>query len=405
MVRFRWVVCQLEMLRRCPTLADLRTALETLPKTLDETYERILLKIDENYTAHVQKILQYLAFAIRPPTLEEMVEILAIKMSNGELHIDPNNRISDARDILSMCSSLVTTSDYLRNSDGDGYKGTEQTIRLAHFSVKEYLLSDRIKRSEASSFALDSISSNLYIAKLYLAYLLSSFLSPSNYDSITGTVTSNQSNPMFRSAIFSWAKHIEMVGDDCDSEAISLIRKLFDSRHEPMGGNYAVWLSAHFDNAIFPAYGMETALKTPPLYYAASYSMTPIVRLLISITPKKDIDLKGGRVMATPLHVACYRGKTEVVKVLLEAGADPNSTNCIGESCLYWASRRRDYLEGRQVRDLLLRHGAVNRRTKGEGLQSWAEVHETITPAEMLDNQHYTKEYYRLAKTDLSGDD
>ena len=45
---FRWVECQLDALRRCRTSEGLLKALNSLPKTLDETYERILQGIDEN---------------------------------------------------------------------------------------------------------------------------------------------------------------------------------------------------------------------------------------------------------------------------------------------------------------------------------------------------------------------
>ena len=45
--RFRWVVCQLDELRKCARLSERRKALKALPKTLDETYEQILVNIDE----------------------------------------------------------------------------------------------------------------------------------------------------------------------------------------------------------------------------------------------------------------------------------------------------------------------------------------------------------------------
>jgi hypothetical protein len=50
--RFRWVVCQLDMLRGCcpPSLRD---ALNELPETLDETYKRILLGIDKKKQEYV----------------------------------------------------------------------------------------------------------------------------------------------------------------------------------------------------------------------------------------------------------------------------------------------------------------------------------------------------------------
>ena len=44
--RFRWVVCQVDRLRRALP-PSIRKVLNDLPKTLDETYSRTLLGIDE----------------------------------------------------------------------------------------------------------------------------------------------------------------------------------------------------------------------------------------------------------------------------------------------------------------------------------------------------------------------
>ena len=44
LVRFRWVFCQLDTLRRCMA-SSIRKALNELPTTLDDTYERALQEI------------------------------------------------------------------------------------------------------------------------------------------------------------------------------------------------------------------------------------------------------------------------------------------------------------------------------------------------------------------------
>src|SRR6202020_635271 len=107
--RFRWVVCQLEELRKCAKLSELRKALKALPKTLDETYERILVNIDEMYREDVRKVLQFLAFSACPVSLEEVVEVLAVSLEDSP-RFDPEQRYPEPRDILTRCSSLVSIS-------------------------------------------------------------------------------------------------------------------------------------------------------------------------------------------------------------------------------------------------------------------------------------------------------
>lgn len=75
---FRWVACQLEALRGCFTRKELEKALETLPATLEETYERTLAAIEESRRSSICHILRFLCFSARPMRLDEMSEVLAI---------------------------------------------------------------------------------------------------------------------------------------------------------------------------------------------------------------------------------------------------------------------------------------------------------------------------------------
>ena len=51
--RFRWVVCQLDAIRDYKKISLLNKTLKSLPKTLDETYERILSSIPDEYVEDV----------------------------------------------------------------------------------------------------------------------------------------------------------------------------------------------------------------------------------------------------------------------------------------------------------------------------------------------------------------
>lgn len=345
------------MLRNCVTLPALRQALQSMPKTLDETYERILMNIDESYVSDVQKILQFLTFSPRPMSLPELVEVLAIDLNGEEPYFNPENRIPDPRDIITMCSTLVTTGHLSQFLIPDNAVQTATTLRLAHFSVKEYLLSERIKISKASIYSMNPVSGNLFVTKTYIAYLLGAQFSQGHcgwkyLESRCGDW------PLFRSALLLWPVHIGTVDDYVDASTKELIQKLFSTRHNTMGGNYAAWVGG-----LIPEADTPTIVNTPPLYYAASFGMTSIVKLLLSDMPKSEIDVKGGRAKSTPLHVAWFRGQVKVVKMLLEAGADPNTTNSKGESCLYWA-RDVGVQEYREIYNLLLKYGAKDERPK-----------------------------------------
>jgi ankyrin repeat domain-containing protein 50 len=116
------VVCQLDVLRKCLKVETLRNTLRSLPESLDETYVRILLSIDKLHRGDAYKVLQWLAFSARPVTLAEVAEALTADLDNCCL-MGPDQQLGDPQDILTICSTLVTTSNSSQ-LDGNIVKNT-----------------------------------------------------------------------------------------------------------------------------------------------------------------------------------------------------------------------------------------------------------------------------------------
>jgi hypothetical protein len=76
--RFRWVLCQLNAFENCLKRKALLKALQSLSKTLDETYERILANIPSAHMHHIKRILEFLTYLERPLRLEEAVDAIAV---------------------------------------------------------------------------------------------------------------------------------------------------------------------------------------------------------------------------------------------------------------------------------------------------------------------------------------
>src|SRR5260370_25900436 len=90
--RFRWVYCQLEVLRHCFP-PSVRRVLEELPESLDETYERILKGIRKPNQGLAYRLMQCLVVAVRPLQVKELAEFLAFDFSaEGIPRLDPNWR-------------------------------------------------------------------------------------------------------------------------------------------------------------------------------------------------------------------------------------------------------------------------------------------------------------------------
>src|SRR5712671_3460934 len=106
--RFRWVVCQIDRLRRSFP-ASIRSVLDDLPKTLDETYGQTLLGIDEEKRGYAQRLLRCLTVSIRPLRVKELAEIFAFHFDNAEHPtFNADSRPEDAEEaVLSSCPSLI----------------------------------------------------------------------------------------------------------------------------------------------------------------------------------------------------------------------------------------------------------------------------------------------------------
>src|SRR6266849_11082820 len=166
--RFRWAFCQLETLRHC-LAPRVRHMLEELPKTLDETYERILRDIHEANRDHAHRLLQCLTVATRPLRVAELAEVLAVDFGTaylgGTSELNMDLRWEDQQEaVLSTCSSLISVLDD---------KGS-QVVQISHFSVKEFLTSPRIAESNAgvSRFHILLEPSHTIVAKACLVVLL-----------------------------------------------------------------------------------------------------------------------------------------------------------------------------------------------------------------------------------------
>jgi len=105
---FRWVYCQLESIRHCVKLRGLREALSSLPKTLDETYERILQDMESRgQLQDAITVLRWLCFSPRPLRLSEVVEVLAVETGDGGGFF-PDERLPDPAGVMVVCSSLIS---------------------------------------------------------------------------------------------------------------------------------------------------------------------------------------------------------------------------------------------------------------------------------------------------------
>ena len=351
--------CQLDRLRRCLS-PRIRQALDELPETLDETYERTLLDIDKDNWAYAHRLFQCIVVARRPLRVEELAEFLAFKFGEGgSLTFEEEWRPEDPRDtVLSTCSSLIV----IVHMDGS------PVIQFSHFSVKEYLTSNRIAEGRVSRYYIPLEPAHLFVTQACLSFLLQ----------LDEHVTKEQieDSPLARYAGQYWTDHTEF--GNVSSYAECMIKLLFD----PKSYHFANWVWIY--DTISDRSPVWEAPRRPewaPLHRAAQHGFHRVAEWLIT-TFAQDVNVSGPGSL-TPLYMASQKGRFMVVQVLLKHYASVNAQTSTGWTPLHTAS----WSGHPRIAKALLEHGANVNIKSGTGrtpLRLLSENSRNLEIAEML---------------------
>jgi hypothetical protein len=262
------------------------------------------------------RIIRWLAFSRRLLLLEEISEIIAIDPERDPMY-DREEVLQDPMDVLAICPSLVTIFPQ-EKSVNDSFSESQSTDRFviwAHYSVKEYLISERSREGQAGRYSVQEGSCNEFIAKSCIGYLLF-FQRPNS--------VSDETLRAYRLLDYSarfWITHTQAV-----TQMSEPLNQLVMTFFLTGSGAYLNWIRIHDPDT--PGLGpnwerkMETA--PTPLYYASMSGFTEVVRLLILEGKDADVNTQQGR-CGNALQVASAGGHSAVVELLLDRGADVNA--------------------------------------------------------------------------------
>jgi len=335
--RFRWVFCQLETLRPCLP-PSVRPILDELPETLDETYERILQEIPKSNRLHAHRLLQCLTVAVRPLGVEELAEVLAVDFgATGAIpKLNKDLRWEDQEQaLLSACSSLIVVIE----------DGPSRVVQFSHFSVKEFLTSDRLATSTIDASRYYHIllePSHTIMTQACLSVLLR-LDSNINEDPL-------KDFPLALYASQHFGDHAEF------RNVFAHIRGGIDDLLDSDKPHFAAWLWTRDDDFDEPLEQPEAT----PLYYIASLGFRAMVDYLISKRPE-DLSVRGH--YGIPLHAALHRGHTDVALLLLRHCVDVNIRGIDDRTPLHMAVDR-GLLEVTRI--LIERGASINARDSSD---------------------------------------
>jgi hypothetical protein len=206
----------------------------------------------------------------------------------------PNQEVSTVLNVAFQCSLTVMTG----------------TVKLSHFSVKEYLLSNRVEEY----FCMNEEASHSKISKISLTYLLQFHHS---FEPLTEAML--DSLPLARYAAQNWIDDAESGG--MDTTLLKLVLRLFVAETAFLTKWIWIW------NIDVPWWhkqdlSMDKAEVHSPLYYASLVGMEEVSYYLLE--QGMEVNVKGGE-YGNALQVASFNGHEGIVNVLLENGAEVNA--------------------------------------------------------------------------------
>ena len=336
--------------------------LNSLPESLDETYERMLCNINYHLAEDARRILTLLCFARRPLTVQELIEGVAVEINGDSSRLNHKRRLPDSdgtRDICGVFIDIyVAEKPKFIIADGEDLEDEKvtETVRIAHFSIQEYLESERIRHPKAAAFSLTGATAHAEIAQICLTYLCERGLSQSELN-----LSIIKDHPLAYYAARYWYFHYDNTASLASSLNIFIL-KLFQCQssfvtwirlHDPDGHDHEIYGDKSIRSISRPLNRIPT-----PIYYASLLGLDQTLRALISIWQdetevSKQINAKGGK-FRNALQAASFSGQNDVIQLLLDRGVDVNAQGGFFGNALQAASS----LGRIQIVQLLLEKGA-----------------------------------------------
>jgi ankyrin repeat protein len=330
------------MLREC-LARNVERVLGELPESLDETYLRVLKGVKNPNREDVYRLLQCLVVAVRPLRVEELAEVLAVSFDHDEgiPKLNPDWRWEDQEEALqAACSSLIAIVD----------TGESRVVQFSHFSVKEFLTSPRLANSsnEVSRYHISLEPAHTILAQSCLGVLLRLPVGDDVYDdnvevedsisvanSTQGDDSVDGSSPLAKYAARYWVNHVQFKNVSSHiSEGMEL---LFD----PNKPHFSTWLQVcDIDTSPFHEsflYFFATKWDKRPkgghcLYYAALCGLHDLVEHLI-VKHHQDVNARGGY-FVTPMGAAMAGKHLHVARLLYQHDANVDIPGDDGQTLL-----------------------------------------------------------------------
>lgn len=288
----------------------MRSALRTLPATLDDTYSEALQRIYDQPAETVElaeTVLLWVICARQTLTVMQLQHMYATQELPDDTALEDDD-LPDADILTGACSGLITVN---RES---------QAIHAIHYTVHQYF-----ERSHGQKL----MAARLSLTKVSLTYLALPNFSSGFCASDAAMLQRLTEYPFLEYAAKHWGSEMNVVEAD---EVLPNLERLFSNPTVTEMISQA-W---SLPSGRYPNWSQEFPRKCPALVLAAAFDLPVILPHMIA--NGHDVEGKGTDEETALIRAATF-GHADNVRVLLELGAAVNAQDYMGETALQRAAR------------------------------------------------------------------
>jgi Ankyrin repeats (3 copies)/NACHT domain len=318
---FQWVVLVIsrvcELYRKGKPLKFIQTHIQKTPPELNSLYRELLQSIEEESISQSLQLMQWICFAIRPLTLDELRHAIAVDVDTSY------KSLSECRSAL----EYVDTQEEMECRLKDLCRGLAEikqhedgrVVQFIHQSVNDFLIQDGLRILDSSLESIDIAvgRAHLRLSRSCIRYIAMEEVGRWVDQTKSGTprIDAVPLEVAFLKYAASWLPHAEAV----EAKGIAQC-DLLNFFQWPSNQILQRWRYIH--ETVYPSAWIPFDEESSLLHVASFYCLLSVLKAILETGV--DIDSKD-RFGWTPLSYAVEEGHEAVVKLLLEKAANVDS--------------------------------------------------------------------------------
>ncbi|KAJ3766056.1 ankyrin repeat-containing domain protein [Lentinula raphanica] len=304
---FRYIDCQVQILKESANARRVHEAMTKLPSSLKETYIEAIKKCeDSSYSEEAHYLLLWLLYSFKPLYMSQVAIILSIDLKSREVDSDAEMLIGLEKIID---TTLVTVDD-------------EDIVQLAHASVKDFLLESNSNIHTSKLLNLNAQLGHNIIAQMCLLYLLQQNEAKNIWADSLYTWKIDI-NTFEQYACVYWGEHTRST--ERTDIACKETTELTDEFLENSSKAFMEW-KKHFHSWELPEFPIHRIFADcNSLHVIACFGLHKSAQKLLNKTDAQNTYIDSpSEYIGTPLQTAAARGCNDIVELLLQYGAKVN---------------------------------------------------------------------------------